>query len=154
MPAQTAVAAVSIFCTSFSYVLVVVFLMIARLCGSPVLDGPQTFLALLLWKGRLGGFSLSFFFTWKGRFQHFWLSEHHLWGAHHFSSNMKTYKVNRRLARYSPRTATTNQPTNRAPNEPARPMCAQENIFWGKNGRFRAMHPNFMGGCKSYGTQI
>ena len=28
-------------------------------------------------------------------------------------------KVNRCLARYSPRTTTTNQPTNRAPNEPA-----------------------------------
>ena len=30
-------------------------------------------------------------------------------------------KVNRCLARYSPRATTTNQPTNRAPNEPARP---------------------------------
>ena len=36
-------------------------------------------------------------------------------------------KVNRCLARYSPRAATTNQPTNRAPNEPARP---------GKNANF------------------
>ena len=31
------------------------------------------------------------------------------------------YKVNRCLARYSPRAKTTNQPTNRAPNEPTRP---------------------------------
>ena len=30
-------------------------------------------------------------------------------------------KVNRCLARYSPRATATNQPTNRAPNEPARP---------------------------------
>ena len=29
------------------------------------------------------------------------------------------YKVNRCLARYSPRAITTSQPTNRAPNEPA-----------------------------------
>ena len=28
------------------------------------------------------------------------------------------HKVNRFLARYSPRATTTNQPTNRAPNEP------------------------------------
>ena len=31
------------------------------------------------------------------------------------------YKVNRCLARYSPRATTTNQPTNRAPNKPAWP---------------------------------
>ena len=31
------------------------------------------------------------------------------------------YKVNRCIARYSPRATTANQPTNRAPNEPARP---------------------------------
>ena len=31
------------------------------------------------------------------------------------------HKVNRCLARYSPRATTTNHPTNRAPNEPARP---------------------------------
>ena len=38
------------------------------------------------------------------------------------------------------------QPTNqqkRAPNEPARPICAQESVFWGKNGRFGAKHPNY-----------
>ena len=29
------------------------------------------------------------------------------------------YKVNRCLTRYSPRAKTTNQPINRAPNEPA-----------------------------------
>ena len=46
-------------------------------------------------------------------------------------------KVNRCLARYSPRATTTNQPTNRAPNGPARP---------GKNAKFGrswAKNPNF-----------
>ena len=33
----------------------------------------------------------------------------------------KSYKVNRCLARYSPRATTTNQPTNRALNKPAWP---------------------------------
>ena len=36
-------------------------------------------------------------------------------------NNNATYKVDRCLARYSPRATTTNRPTNRAPNEPARP---------------------------------
>ena len=40
------------------------------------------------------------------------------------------------LARYSPRTTTTNQPTKRAPNEPARPLCAKESIFWGQKWPF------------------
>ena len=35
------------------------------------------------------------------------------------SSQKNTYKVNRCLARYSPRATTTSQPTNRAPYEPA-----------------------------------
>ena len=39
------------------------------------------------------------------------------------------------LARYSPRATTTDQPTNRAPNEPARPICAQESIFSAKFGK-------------------
>ena len=55
------------------------------------------------------------------------------------------YKVKRCLARYSPRTTTTNQPTNRAQNKPSGPVCAQESIFWGKNGRCRAIHPNHFG---------
>ena len=38
-------------------------------------------------------------------------------------------KVNRCLARYSLCTTTTNQPTHRSPNEPARPICAKESIF-------------------------
>ena len=54
-------------------------------------------------------------------------------------------KVKRCLARYSPRTTTTNQPTNREPYEPARPICGQESIFWGGNGRFWAKHPNYFG---------
>ena len=47
-------------------------------------------------------------------------------------------KVNRCLARYSLCATTTNQPTNRASNEPARPICAQESIFWAKVGSFWA----------------
>ena len=39
------------------------------------------------------------------------------------------HKVNRCLARYSPRATTTNQTTNRAPIEPTRTKCAQESIF-------------------------
>ena len=31
-------------------------------------------------------------------------------------------------------------PTNRAPNEPASPICAKKSIFLGKNGRFWAKH--------------
>ena len=54
-------------------------------------------------------------------------------------------KVDRCPARYSPRATNSNQPTNRAPNEPARPISAQESIFWDKNGRFRANHPNSFG---------
>ena len=62
------------------------------------------------------------------------------------------YKVKRCLARYSPRATTTSQPTNRAPNEPARP---------GKNANFG---PNMVvlgkkiliitGEIKSFGTHI
>ena len=37
------------------------------------------------------------------------------------------------------------QPTNRAPNEPARLKCAQESIFWVKYDRFGAKHPNYFG---------
>ena len=36
-------------------------------------------------------------------------------------------KLNRCLAGNSPRTTTTNQPTKRAPNELARPICVEEN---------------------------
>ena len=39
------------------------------------------------------------------------------------------YKVNRCLARYSPRATTTNPPTNRAPKKPAWPK-------WTKNANF------------------
>ena len=63
-------------------------------------------------------------------------------------------KVDRCLARYSPRTTTTNQPTNRAPNEPARSVCAQESMFWGKKGCFWAKHPNYLEGSKSSGTHL
>ena len=36
-------------------------------------------------------------------------------------------------------------PTNRAPNEPKRPTCAQESIFWAKFGLFWAKNPNLYG---------
>ena len=53
-------------------------------------------------------------------------------------------KVNRCLARYSPRATTTNQPTNRAPNEQARPgskwpkmsILGQIWSFSGKKSKF------------------
>ena len=53
-------------------------------------------------------------------------------------------KVDRCLARYSPRTTTTNLPTNRAPNEPARPMCPRKHIV-GQNWLFWAIYPNYLG---------
>ena len=43
------------------------------------------------------------------------------------------------LARYSLRATTPK--TNRAPNEPARPVCAQESIFWAKFGLFGTKNP-------------
>ena len=46
------------------------------------------------------------------------------------------YKVNRCLARYSPRATTTSQPTNRAPNEPAMNKNAKFGRFWAKNPFF------------------
>ena len=54
------------------------------------------------------------------------------------------HKVHRCLARYSPRAITTNQPTNRAPNEPAgpgpkltkMPISGQIWAFLGKNPNF------------------
>ena len=53
-------------------------------------------------------------------------------------------KVNRCLARYSPRTTTTNRPTNRAPKKPAWPGPYQPKMpslgqilsFWGKKSFF------------------
>ena len=35
--------------------------------------------------------------------------------------------------------------SDRAPNKLARPICAQESMFWGQNGRFWAKHPNCVG---------
>ena len=49
-------------------------------------------------------------------------------------------KVNRCLARYSPCATTTNQPTNRALNEP---KAWQKCQFWAKFGRSWAKNPNF-----------
>ena len=45
--------------------------------------------------------------------------------------------------RYSPRATTPK--TNRAPNELARPVCAQESIFWAKFGLFGAKNPYLYG---------
>ena len=36
-------------------------------------------------------------------------------------------------------------PTNRARKKPAMPIYARESIFWGKNIRFGAKHPNYFG---------
>ena len=58
-----------------------------------------------------------------------------------------SYKVNRCLARYSPRTTTTSQPSNRAPNEPAMNKNARFGHFWAKN-------PFFTGEIKSFVTHI
>ena len=62
----------------------------------------------------------------------------YLEAEHKYDTNMikKRHKVDRCLARYSPRAITTNQLTNRAPNEPARPICAQKSIFLDKSGHF------------------
>ena len=54
------------------------------------------------------------------------------------------YKVNRCLARYSPRATTTNRPTNRVPTKPAWPGPYQPKMpslgqilsFWGKKSFF------------------
>ena len=46
---------------------------------------------------------------------------------------------------YSLRATTADLPTKRAPNEPARPICAQKSIFLDKNGYFWAKHPNYVG---------
>ena len=54
-------------------------------------------------------------------------------------------KVNRCLARYSPRAATTNWPTNRALNKPAWPGPNwTKNQFWAKFGHFWAKNPFFL----------
>ena len=58
-----------------------------------------------------------------------------------YTTSPSSDKVNRCLARYSPCATTTNQPTNRAPNEPAK--NEQKCQFWAKFGRFRAKNPNF-----------
>ena len=70
----------------------------------------------------------------------------YLEAEHKYDTNMikKRHKVDRCLARYSPRAITTNQLTNRAPNEPARPICAQKSIFLDKSGHFWAKHPNYV----------
>ena len=69
----------------------------------------------------------------------------------HFSN-----KVNRCLARYSPRATTTNRPTNRAPKKPAwpgpnwpkMPILGQIWSFWGKKSFF------FTWEIKSFVTHI
>ena len=50
-----------------------------------------------------------------------WLSSHRHTPAMETSDVMLVYKVNRCLARYSPRATTTNRPANRAPKKPAWP---------------------------------
>ena len=42
------------------------------------------------------------------------------------------------------------QPINRAPNEPTRPICAQERLFLAKFCRFWAKNPNFYGRTQKF----
>ena len=60
---------------------------------------------------------------------------------------MSNNKVNRCLARYSPRATTTSQPINRVPNEPAMVRNAKFGGFWAKN-------PFFTREIKSFVTHI
>ena len=57
------------------------------------------------------------------------------------SSPLHNHKVNRCLARYSPRATNTNQSTNRAPNEPA--QNEQKCQFWAKNPNFSWRNQKF-----------
>ena len=54
---------------------------------------------------------------------------------------LKKDKVNTCLARYNPRATTTNQSTNRAPNEPA--QNEQKYQFWAKNPNFSWRNQKF-----------
>ena len=83
--------------------------------------------------------------TWQFHCEHepYWISVI----FHHYLP-----KVNRCLARYSPRTTTTNQPTDRAPNEPAR---TGKNANFGPNlDVFGQKIPIFTGEIKSFVTHI
>ena len=65
------------------------------------------------------------------------------------------HKVNRCLARYSPRATTTNRPTNRALNSlHGLAQIDQKCQFWAKFGRFWAKNPFFTGEIKSFVTHI
>ena len=78
--------------------------------------------------------------VWSLKYKHFKTK----WGQYEmdFLVPLVCYpnKVNRCLARYSPRATTTNRPTNRAPNKPAwsgpnwpkMPILGQIWSFWGK----------------------
>ena len=52
------------------------------------------------------------------------------------------YKVSRFLARYSPCTTTTNQPTNRAINELARPIYVPKKAYFG--AKMAVFGPNIL----------
>ena len=62
-----------------------------------------------------------------------------------FLSLLLLYKVNRCLARYSPRATTTNWPTNRAPKKPAwpGPYRPKNANFWAKNPFFYLRNHKF-----------
>ena len=49
-------------------------------------------------------------------------------------------KVKRCLARYNPRASTTDQPTNRAPNESARPFYAKNPSFYRRKQKYWYPH--------------
>merc|ERR1712012_732927 len=63
-------------------------------------------------------------------------------------------KVNRCLARYSPRATTTNRPTNRAPNKPAWPKLTKNANFGPNLVVFGQKILFFTGEIKSFVTHI
>ena len=65
-----------------------------------------------------------------------WTGIQYVWHFPDALNHKQQYKVNRCLARYSLRATTTNQPTNRAPNEPAMNNNAKFGHFWAKNPNF------------------
>ena len=70
------------------------------------------------------------------------LKYHHIYNI--FQQNgRETYfdKVDRCPAIYSLRVKPNNTPTEHQMGQQG--LYAQESIFWGKNGRFRAKHPNY-----------
>ena len=81
--------------------------------------------------------------TADGRADGLLMNRVHIHKIQYSQKNHCNYKVNRCLARYSPRATTTSQPTNRAPNEhwPNMPVLGPKSNFLGA-------------GSKTFGTLI